>query len=127
MEVDTLLFNSGLWGDVTNEGVVKDWFSAANDVVCGPSGNGRCLWKRTTMQVVCKKGGAKCPLNEQMPKYTGDAVPLKVGKKMGWGVYDAATPTSYLAQKDMVDSKHFKPYVSNELNNLLLNVICPVK
>ncbi len=30
-------------------------------------------------------------------------------------------------QKDMVDSKHFKPYVSNELNNLLLNVICPAK
>jgi hypothetical protein len=62
----------------------------------------------------------------QTQKLTDDALATRLLKKYaGWGVYDSAQPTSLLHVSDMVDAKHFKPYVSNELNNLLLNVICP--
>lgn len=71
------------------------------------------------------QGGVKCAIEEQIAKGTDDSLAMRLLRKhSGWSVYDSAMPTFLLSPKDMVDSKHFKPYVSNELNNLLLNVIC---
>ncbi len=54
-----------------------------------------------------------------------DAMRLRArARRYKWGVSDAASPTAQLQQDAFADGIHPRPYVYEELNNLLLNSVC---
>jgi hypothetical protein len=125
MGADTLVLNSGLWGELTDPDLVDGIFDAASRTL--RAAGGRCLWKRTTKRFVCGSSSRRCHRSEWVPQEVADAVPLAAARRYGWGVHDVATPTALLEQDAFADGIHFRPYVYQELNNLLLNSICAPK
>ena len=122
MEVDTLVLNSGLWGELTDKDLVDGIFEAASRTVA--ASGGRCLWKRTTKRFVCGNNSRRCHRRDWVPREVADTEPLGAALRHGWAVHDVATPTAGLEQDAFADGIHFRPFVYHELNNLLLNSIC---
>mmetsp|Transcript_25247 Transcript_25247/g.39624 ORF Transcript_25247/g.39624 Transcript_25247/m.39624 type:complete len:378 (+) Transcript_25247:1704-2837(+) len=121
MEVDVLIYNTGLWGELKNATMVGDVMSAGSEVV---KAGGSCFWKRTTKRFKCQGGDRRCFRDRWAPEEVADAVPVDQAKDKGWGIMDIATPTSLLEQDSFADGIHPRPFVYNELNNLLLNQVC---
>ncbi|KAJ1469795.1 hypothetical protein T484DRAFT_1918684 [Baffinella frigidus] len=123
LDVDLLLLNSGLWGELTDEESVEEIFKAGDSAVAHT--NGRKFWKRTTKRFRCAGGARRCHRDQWGPEAMGDSVPLAAAARHGWEVYDAAAATAPLEQDSFADGIHFRPYVYTQLNNLLLHSLCP--
>ena len=126
MDVDTLVVNTGLWSTV-GEAEAAEVLDAGHAAVCGKGGGTRCFWKRTTKRFLCRGSQRTCRRGEWEAKHTPDAAMASaVSLSAAWGLYDTATATRDLTSEGYVDQIHFRPYVYAELNNLMLNVICPL-
>ena len=111
-----LLLNSGGWAS-TNAWDAARWeaVGAAADRATA-AGGGTMYWKTTT--------GASEFVGRNR---SHDATAIRVAGERGWRVYDAFGPTAELGAwlpSPMVDNQHFEVWVYNELNHLLLNLLC---
>lgn len=118
----TLVFNSGLWRTMGKDpawprDVYDRIFEAANAAVA-PQG-GRCIWKTTTYGQMHHVGRDR------------DFVSVVAARRHGWQLMDAwaATRAAKLQLPDdpFVDTVHFLGFIYAELNQLMLNMICPVE
>lgn len=112
---DLLYLNYGAWSrmhqDTGKEPFAKGVFQAAQASLC--SRGTKCVWKRTTYSSHSSADAAPPP----------DEFPLKYAHQLKWDIFDAATVTKTVFTYK--DEFHFLGNVYDELNNLLLNRICP--
>ena len=108
MQVDTLVLNSGLWGELTDLDHVDGIFEAATRSVPAAGGRHRhrCLWKRTTKRFVCGNNDRRCLRSNWRAQEVGDRVPLDAALRYGWELHDAARPTEQLEQDSFADGIH---------------------
>jgi len=136
--VDIAVYNRGVWGQLPVEraekvlGLLRNWVTRSSS---SPSGNnngrdGRCIFKTTASssrsvanehdQTVLRQAAydASCSVFN-LAHVTKDFGRLFVDRP---GRYNPAVAT----ERDSVysDTVHFKPWVYEELNNLLLNYLC---
>mmetsp|Transcript_60183 Transcript_60183/g.160025 ORF Transcript_60183/g.160025 Transcript_60183/m.160025 type:complete len:537 (+) Transcript_60183:1703-3313(+) len=155
MNVDVLVFNTGIWAEFDDRSFLRELTSAGNAAVfdwraenveahadhqCDQSGaacrafdsEGRgvqkaergCFWRRTTSRFSCPPQTPQCDRTMWIKKELGDVIAMEEAARNGWGPVDTGTMTSYLEQDAHLDAAHYRPYVYNEINNLMLNKIC---
>jgi hypothetical protein len=103
LQVDTLVLNSGLWGELTDPDMVDAIFAAAAAGMARTGG--RCLWKRTTKRFKCTQG-RRCHRTNWVSEEVSDAVPVDAARRYGWAVSDVARPTALLQQDSFADGIH---------------------
>mmetsp|Transcript_62107 Transcript_62107/g.166653 ORF Transcript_62107/g.166653 Transcript_62107/m.166653 type:complete len:577 (-) Transcript_62107:283-2013(-) len=150
MDVDILVFNTGLWEELEDRSQARTLVAACNNAVNAStvdsrrsqrqkyppetketvstsgmrSPRGGCLWRRTTASFT----SVVSDIFDRAFWFRGgidDSVPMEEGARGGWGIFDVGNMTSMLEQDAFNDRCHFRPYVYNEINNLMLNRMCP--
>ncbi|KAI7842769.1 hypothetical protein COHA_003517 [Chlorella ohadii] len=116
----TLVLNAGLWRRNRTDWPTElyDSIFEAGIKAVAPQG-GQCVWKTTTL---AQAGDLKVGRDR-------DAAAVAAAQRHGWLVTDAwgATHAAKMQLGDgiYIDPAHYKGFVYTELNQLLLNTICP--
>ncbi|KAI7840403.1 hypothetical protein COHA_005834 [Chlorella ohadii] len=119
MQPTHLVLNSGLWGS-SNAFGNKTWQNIARaGRTAVAAQQGRAIWRTTTASLGKNAAGRD-----------HDKLALAHTTAAGWGVLDAWAITSPLLQlppivRPLWDPRHFTAVVYRELNQYLLNMICP--
>jgi len=123
MQVDVVVFNSGLWsGGLTDQAEVDAMFAACRESVI--QRGGECIWRTTTKRL--DHSAPNCTKQDTAFLWIDDTVPLQSAAHYGWGVFDAAGMTEGLERDAYWDTTaHFFAWVDQEVNNVLLNRLCP--
>ncbi len=119
LKPSVFVFNSGLWramlgGEPWSPEVHEALLSAA-DAAVAPQG-GMCIWKTTTW------------LTNNAVQQDWDAATLRHAADHGWSVMDAWALTNAagrLQPPPFWDGMHSLGYVYEDVNQFLLNMICP--
>jgi hypothetical protein len=114
---DLLLMNFGAWNQLHPEtkkpSFAREFLQASHDALC--SKGVKCIWKTTTYSRHGSPAGAVSAPSEIHSKF--------FAKQFNIEIFDAEKIT--LKTYDYLDNLHFRAHVYNELNNVLLNMLCP--
>jgi hypothetical protein len=127
-QVDAIFVNSGLWEVPEFSGNITEAERQLRSLEGLVRGGGTPVWMTTTATQ------ADYFNNPMQPVET--SLGYKAAKQLGWSIFDRYGMTWRLAQQvtarvaqplaAWVDRVHFKPYVSNEFGNVVLNMLCSI-
>ena len=130
--VDIAIYNRGLWGVLS-----KDMAKKVMPLLHGLVGDGRCLYRTTTAAPIYDHSLWDREMNSMKDAtYTAGCSLIDFGhitRDFWWLGYSHPQPpvqengniSNYREWQDIYwDSVHFLPWVYEELNNLLLNILC---
>ena len=129
--VDIVIYNRGLWG-VLNKDMATKIMPLLHELV----GDGRCMYRTTTAAPIYDSLWEREMQSMKDATYNAGCSMIDFGhitKEFWWLGYSHPQPpvqengniSNYREWQDIYwDAVHFRPWVYEELNNLLLNILC---